>query len=149
MKFTFFSNVKMSVFFLVGNSISGKEWTFIWSRGPTKKCAGPKSKMAAGFCPKISFYFADSTILIFGQNSLTFLKRTVRAFQNIFYFCPSSNSLGDMGLQRSRTGVARTKKGPKKGPNTQKYRFFGFSQKDDPHYFLILGGVSIQRKAVT
>ena len=64
-KFTFFSNLKMSVFFWVGNYVSRQEWTFIGSRGPTKKCAGPKSKMAAIFGPKISFYFAEFTILIF------------------------------------------------------------------------------------
>ena len=83
--------------------------------------------MAAVFRPKITWTLVVSTVLILGPYLCdTFLKRTSRAFQNIFYFCPSSNSLGDIGLQRSRTGVARTKKGPKKGPHAQNIDFSGF-----------------------
>ena len=93
------------------------------------------------FCRIYNFNFCAWEVL-------QLLKRTSRAFHSIFYFCPSSNSLGDIALQRSRTGAARPKKSRKKGPHTLNPKKFRFLQNGDPHYFLILGGVSIQQKAV-
>ncbi len=82
---------------------------------------------------KLLWVQSDLKLTFFSSNTdfcawevLQLLKRTSRAFQNIFYFCPSSNSLGDIGLQRSRTGVAWTKKGPKKGPHAQNIDFSRF-----------------------